>query len=184
MWIKGLEFRKDIDDEEEEEDPVNQGMGKAIRNVLEREGMISKPEGKWMRTMSEEEEQEEVWDRDEEDQEEDEEDLREEWKRKKRIRILLDLLTSLRNVVKGQARKQPDEIMNRFQVRKINRVLEEIRELVKGRGLDDLMELIEEPREVEREGKTVVEGMSYSDAEILLEYYNSVIWFTQAEIKG
>ena len=48
----------------------------------------------------------------------------------------------------------------------------------------DLLEVIEEPRKAEKKGEMILEGMTYSDAEILLEYYNSVIWFTQGEIKG
>ena len=56
--------------------------------------------------------------------------------------------------------------------------------MVKGRGLEDLMEVVKEPRAVEKKGEMVLEGMTYGDVEMLLEYYNSVIWYTQSEIKG
>ena len=191
-----METWEETDDEEnrmeteeaEEENQVDQKMKQAIQDVLEREGMIPKAGGQWMRKAEDRDDDAETGQEDfDEEAEETDEEERERWenlKRKKRIRILLDILTSIRSVVKEQARKRPDEVMNRFQVKKINPILEEIQELVKGRGLEDLLEVVQEPRAVEKKGEMVLEGMSYSDVEILLEYYNSVIWYTQSEIKG
>ncbi len=106
----------------------------------------------------------------------------EERERRKRMRILMDILTSMRDVIKDQARKRPEAVVNSFQAKKINDVLKEIREIEERKGFGELLELIEEPREEERDGKTVTVGMSYSDAEVVMECYNSVIWFTQGEI--
>ena len=102
-------------------------------------------------------------------------------KRRRRLRVLLDVLTSIRDVVKEQARKRPDEIMNEYQVEKINPVLEEIMMIEKEMGFGDLLEVI---RKTEKgaDGKVEVKGMSYGDIEVLLEYYNSVVWFTQSEM--
>ena len=102
----------------------------------------------------------------------------------KRIRILLDILNSIREVIRDQARTRPEAVVNRFQAEKINAVLQEIQALEKGRGLGDLLELIWEPKEmINADGETTVTGMNYSDAEVLLEYYNSVVWNTQGELE-
>ncbi len=85
--------------------------------------------------------------------------------------------------IRDQARKRPEGIINEFQTRKINSVLTEIREIEEKKGLGDLLELIQEPEEERDENGSVVgvSGMTYSDAEVLLEYYYSVIWFTQGD---
>ena len=102
---------------------------------------------------------------------------------RKRVRILLDILTGLRDVIKDQARKRPGEIINGFQVEKINSVLREIKRIEDQKGFGDLLEMIRMPEEdVDEDGNLVLTGgMTYSDAEVLLEYYNSVIWFTQGD---
>ena len=101
-----------------------------------------------------------------------------------RRRILLDLLTSIREVIKDQARKRPGDVVPAYQVEKINPVLREIREMEEGLGYGEMLELIREPRTHidAKSGETITEGMTYGDAEILLECYNSVIWFTREEI--
>ena len=111
----------------------------------------------------------------------DEIDNEEEKKRRRRLRVLLDVLTSIRDVVKKQAQRRPDETMNEYQVEKINPVLEEIIKIEKEMGMGDLLETI---RKTEKgaDGKVEVKGMSYGDIEVLLEYFNSVVWFTQSEM--
>ena len=69
--------------------------------------------------------------------------------------------------------------MNEYQVEKINPVLEEIIRIEKGMGFGDLLETI---RKTEKGKDGKVNGMSYSDIEVLLEYFNSVVWFTQSEM--
>ena len=103
----------------------------------------------------------------------------EERKRRRRLRVLLDVLTSIRDVVKEQARRRPDEVMNAYQVEKINPVLEEIIRIEKEMGFGDLLETI---RKTEKGADGKMNGMSYSDIEVLLEYFNSVVWFTQSEM--
>ena len=102
-------------------------------------------------------------------------------KKRRRLRVLLDVLTSIRDVVKEQARKRPDEVMNEYQVEKINPVLEEIMKIEKEMGFGDLLETIRKT-ETGKDGKVEVKGMSYGDIEVLLEYYNSVVWFTQSDM--
>ena len=66
---------------------------------------------------------------------------------------------------------------------KINSVLREIKRIEDQKGFGDLLEMIRMPEEdVDEDGNLVLTGgMTYSDAEVLLEYYNSVIWFTQGD---
>ena len=106
-------------------------------------------------------------------------------RKRRRLRVLLDVLTSIRDVVKEQAKRRPKEMMNEYQIQKINPVLEEIREIEKEMGMEDLLEIINEPKEGEEmpENKES-RRMSYSDIEVLLEYYNSVIWYTQGDLMG
>ena len=61
--------------------------------------------------------------------------------------------------------------------------MEEIRKMEEGLGYGQMLDLIPEPKSRIIDGERVTEGMSYSDAEILMECYNSVIWFTQDALK-
>ena len=94
------------------------------------------------------------------------------------------MLASMRDVIKEQARKRPGEVVPAYQVEKINPVLEEIRKIETELGYGEMLELIQKPRTRidAKSGETVIEGMTYGDAEILMECYNSVIWFTRGEI--
>ena len=100
----------------------------------------------------------------------------------KKTRILLDLLTSMRDVVREHARKRPEDVVPLYQVEKINPVLEEIRKMETELGYGEMLEVIPRPRSRFVDGETMIEGMSYGDAEVLLECYNSVIWFTREEL--
>ena len=99
-------------------------------------------------------------------------------------RILLDLLTSMRDVVREHARKRPEDVVPLYQVEKINPVLEEIRKMETELGYGEMLEVLSRPRTRIVDGEQVTEGMSYGDAEVLLECYNSVIWFTRDELIG
>ena len=100
----------------------------------------------------------------------------------KKTRILLDLLTSMRDVIREHARKRPEDVVPLYQVEKINPVLEEIRKMEAELGYEEMLEVIPKPKTRFADGETVIEGMSYGDAEMLLECYNSVIWFTREEL--
>lgn len=101
-----------------------------------------------------------------------------------RIRVLLDLLRSMREVIRDYAMKHPREVVPPFQVKKINKVLEEIRELEEknGSGLQDMLEVLEEPIEEEdKNGNIILRGMTYSDALMVMEYYNSVTFYARLD---
>ena len=94
------------------------------------------------------------------------------------------MMTSMRDVIKDQAKKRLADVVPAYQVEKINPVLAEIREILMGIGYGETLELIEEPRKRidPKTGETVIEGMTYGDVEMLMECYNSVIWFTRGKI--
>ena len=98
-------------------------------------------------------------------------------KEREREAILMRILMATAKSIGGQARKHPDDIVNQYKARKINRLLMEIREKYQKSGYEDLLELIEEPREIEEDGKTFVVGMTYSDLEILLNHYETITEF-------
>ena len=66
--------------------------------------------------------------------------------------------------------------MSAYKARKINELLIEVRVRYEGSGYEDLLELIEEPREYEQDGQKYITGMSYSDVEILLSHYTQVMY--------
>ena len=92
--------------------------------------------------------------------------------RKERFRMLQSILDGIRYSVEAQARKRPDAIINAYKAGKINQILDEIREYMRNTEYISLLERIQEPEETEDGQKT---GMSYSDAEILLNSYHIVM---------
>ena len=94
-----------------------------------------------------------------------------------RTTVLFQILNGIKEGIRERTKKRPDDIINGYKARKINRILSEIRERYEGSGYDDLLELIEEPREEEQDGKTVITGMTYSDAGVVLEHYAAITRF-------
>ena len=91
-----------------------------------------------------------------------------------RIAVLFKILEGIKNSIHDRTRKQPDGIINRYKAQKINRILAEIRDTYKDTNYADLLELIEEPRKEEQDRETVLTGMTYSDAEMVLEHYAAI----------
>ena len=74
-----------------------------------------------------------------------------------------------------RSKTQPDTVLNEFKVRKLNRVLEPLLELIKDEPAAAWLEVIPEPVEEETEdGKTVLRGMTYSDVMIILTQFRCV----------
>ena len=96
-------------------------------------------------------------------------------KEKERTAILMRILESVAKTISNQAKKHPDHIINTYKARKINEILIELRVQYQGSGYEDLLELIQEPEEVEQDGQKFLTGMTYSDAEVLLCHYATVI---------
>ena len=96
-------------------------------------------------------------------------------KEKERTAILMRILESVTKTIGNQAKKHPDHIINVYKARKINEILIELRVKYQGSGYEDLLELIQEPEEVEQDGQKYLAGMTYSDAEVLLSHYATII---------
>lgn len=94
-----------------------------------------------------------------------------------RIAVLFQILNQIQESIKIRTKKRPDEIINRYKAQQINRILAEIREAYGGSNYEDLLGMIEEPKEEEQDGKTVMTGMTYSDAEIVLAHYAAITKF-------
>ena len=97
-------------------------------------------------------------------------------KEKERARVLKYILNEIADSIKDKARKHPDGLVSAYKARKINELLIEVRVRYEGSGYEDLLELIEEPREYEQDGQKYITGMSYSDVEILLSHYTQVMY--------
>ena len=118
--------------------------------------------------------------------ESEEEDLEEAFARytreMERIAILFKILQGVLEAIRNQSKKKPNEIINSYKARTINQILEEIREQYKDTGYLDLLGLLEEPGEEQTEdGRTVQTGMTYSDAEVLLEHYAAITKFARVK---
>ena len=94
---------------------------------------------------------------------------------RERMAILRLILDSVTKAISNHARKRPNDIINVYKACKINDILIEIRVRYQGSSYEDLLELIQEPEEVEKNGQKYITGMTYSDAEVLLTHYTTVI---------
>ena len=102
---------------------------------------------------------------------------------RERIAILSDILTKIHKSIKTQAKRRPDDIISEFKAKKINSILAEIKEKYAGTGYDDLLELIEVPREIRKDEEIYVIGPSYSDVEVILDHYASILHFIKVKKK-
>ena len=102
---------------------------------------------------------------------------------RERIAILSDILTKIHESIKTQAKRRPDDIISEFKAKKINSILAEIKEKYAGTGYDDLLELIEMPQEIRKDEEIYVIGPSYSDVEVILDHYASILHFIKVKKK-
>ena len=102
---------------------------------------------------------------------------------RERIAILSDILAKIHESIKTQAKRRPDDIISEFKAKKINSILAEIKEKYAGTGYDDLLELIEVPREIRKDEEIYVIGPSYSDVEVILDHYASILHFIKVKKK-
>ena len=102
---------------------------------------------------------------------------------KERFQILSQIVREIQTSIRTQAKKYPDVMISTYKAQKINKLLAEVQEREKRMGMADLLELIPEPQEVEKNGKTIMVGMTYSDVEILLDHYTEVMSYTSFDQK-
>jgi len=86
--------------------------------------------------------------------------------------MLRRLFDDVYYAVEELAGKYPNEVMASYKVKQINEVLEEIRKNVEDGGILPYLRLIDEPEEtIDKEGKTIWKGLSYSDILLMLKWY-------------
>ena len=74
-----------------------------------------------------------------------------------------------------QCRRQPDTVLNGYKVRKLNMILEPLKEMMKEEPTAEWLEMIPAPVEETVEGGgTVMCGMTYSDVMMILTQYRCV----------
>ena len=58
-----------------------------------------------------------------------------------------------------------------YKAKRINEVLERLRQSVDEEGILPYLRLIEEPEETGEDGKTILKGLTYSDILLMLKWY-------------
>lgn len=89
-------------------------------------------------------------------------------KEKAHASLLNDILTSHQHTVMEQAKRRPEKFMKQTQIRIINEILQEIREMLAGSNAYRYLHLAEEPREDDLENHP---GTTYGEMDILLNAY-------------
>ena len=77
-------------------------------------------------------------------------------KEQERERILKYILNEVADSIRDQARKRPDDLVSPYKARKINELLVEVRVRYEGSGYEDLLELVEEPGNMNRTDKSIL----------------------------
>ena len=86
--------------------------------------------------------------------------------------LLRRLFDDVYYAVEELAGKYPNEVMDPFKVKRINEILDEIRECLEDKKILPYLRLIDEPEEtIDKEGKTIWKGLSYSDILLMLKWY-------------
>ena len=101
---------------------------------------------------------------------------------RERTAILVHILRAIQTSIQTQAKKHPDVIINQFKAEKINVILSEIKDKYAGTGYEDLLELIEEPGEEEKDGRIIRTGPTYSDVDVLLAHYVTILKYIKAKV--
>lgn len=96
-------------------------------------------------------------------------------RQKERITILIRILNEINSTICNYAKRHPDDLISPYKVRRINAILTEIRTYYVKSGYEDLLELIPEPETVEQDGEEMLVGMTYSDVEVLLDHYVTIL---------
>lgn len=103
------------------------------------------------------------------------EEIQQELNNQKREQDHLDFLGSMlyryQEAIQEQAKKRPDKLLTVYQIRKINKVLKELKDYFETTDISDYLELAEEPED----GNPSETGMTYADMEILLYAYTTTL---------
>ena len=103
---------------------------------------------------------------------------------KERVTILKLILRGVHESIRIQARKRPDDIVNSYKAETMNSLLEEAKGYYAGTGYGDLLKLIPKPVEkVLKDGSVLMSGLTYSDVDVLLSHYDTILRFIDADFK-
>lgn len=91
---------------------------------------------------------------------------------KAHLSLLRDILHEQETIVQEQAKRKPDLLMKRSQIRLINEILKKIQDYLAGSDAGDYLHLAEEPHEDDLENHP---GTTYSEMAILLVAYSSAL---------
>ena len=91
---------------------------------------------------------------------------------KAQIRLLSSILHNHLTIVETQAKRKPDMLMRRSQIRTINEILKELRDYFSGSNAADYLHLAEEPHEDDLEH---FPGTTYGEMAVLLAAYSSTL---------
>ena len=115
--------------------------------------------------------------------EEERQQVEENVEKQERLSIITKIFQSMAQTISAQAKKHPDHIVNVYKTRRINEILIEIKMGYRDSGYEDLLELVEEPEEVEENGQKYLTGMTYSDVELLLTHYDNILIYQRPKRK-
>ena len=93
---------------------------------------------------------------------------------RQRMFMLRDLFLALFFEFQRMSRRTPNDIVNRDKVRRLNRVLMQLMEIMKEEASAEFLEMIPEPVEEEEDGKRVIYGKTYSDVALLMTQVKSI----------
>ena len=89
--------------------------------------------------------------------------------------MLRSLFNEMYDEVNEQKKKKPDSMANAFKVKRINKILTPLYDLMREEPYAEFLELIPEPTEEKAGRGTVETGLSYSDIALVLSQYRSAL---------
>ena len=93
---------------------------------------------------------------------------------KKKFIMLREMFDQMYYEFQVQSRRKPDEIVNAYKARKINSILEPLREMMAGEDYAGFLDLIDQGGGAE-DGQSGTNGKTYSDAALMLTQYKGAM---------
>ncbi len=89
--------------------------------------------------------------------------------------ILRELFLSTYHEFQNLSRRAPGETLNEEKVKQLNKILEPLREMLKGEMFSEYLILIPETKTITIEGEKRKTGMNFSDVAIILNHYKNLM---------
>ena len=99
-----------------------------------------------------------------------------ETERRKR-QILRELFLSTFHEIQNLSKREPDEVVNEEKVKRLNQLLEPLKEMLQDEEYAEFLELIPMPEKVtdEKNAREKMKGLTYSDLAIILNHYKNLM---------